>query len=246
MNVGADWKGLYELLNDLIRQEDVADLEASLSGNIDSLIPADRGAAFFKYQHKHPKCVRWPEYTAPLVPDFNAHYSRVCPVSFRLQDLMLGPVSWSHYRNSEYDTDFNRPLHIGHSMGCGFPDIYKKYVHIIVLNRGRGGKAFSGRDVRDFRRLTELFAELYRRIEHTDECIESLIRQVNMQPGMIPLSPRETEICVLLCRQCTAREIGELLGISPRTVERHCFHIYYKMNVAGRNELMNLVFTAGA
>ena len=62
---------------------------------------------------------------------------------------------------------------------------------------------------------------------------------------MIPLSPRETEIYLLLCKQCTAKDIAELLIISPRTVEHHCFHIYYKMNVAGRNELFNLIFTEG-
>ncbi len=246
MSGAADWKGLYELLNDLIRQEDAADLEASLSENIDNLIPADRGAAFFRYRDNHPECVRWPSFAENYISDFNVHYSRVCPVSFHLKNLMLGPISWKHYKNSEYDTYFNRPLHIGYSMGCGFPVMHKNNVHIIVLNRSRGSKAFSRRDVRNFRRLTGLFAQLYKKIGNTNGCIENRIRQVNMRPGMIPLSPRETEICVLLCRQCSAREIGGLLHISPRTVERHCMHIYYKMNVAGRNELLNLVFTAGA
>ena len=62
---------------------------------------------------------------------------------------------------------------------------------------------------------------------------------------MIPLSRRETEVSVLVCKQYTDREIAERLSISPRTVERHCMHIYYKMNVSNRKELMNLVRSNG-
>ncbi len=243
MKIGTDWKGLYELLNDLIRQKDAAGLEASLSEHIDNLIPADRGAAFFEYYDNSPHCIRWPEYAAPLVPDFNVRYGRVCPVPFHFGHMMLGPISWTQYRHTEYDTDFNRPLHIGHSIGCGFKRSKAKCVHIVALNRSRGSKAFSRKDTQNFRQLTGLFSELYSRIER-DECgLEQQVRHANQLPGMIPLSPRETEICVLLCQHNTAREIGVALEISPRTVERHCMHIYYKMNVANRNELLNLILS---
>jgi len=245
MKINADWKGLYELLNDLIRQEDAADLEASLIEHIDRLMPADRGAAFFEYYDNSPHCVRWPDYAAPLVPDFNVHYGKVCPVPFHLGNLMFGPISWSHYRHTEYDTDFNKPLHIGHSMGCGFRLMHENVVHILALNRSRASKGFSQRDMQNFNQLSGLFAALYHRIENTDKCIENQIREVNMRPGMIPLSPRETEICILLCRKYSAKEIGQALEISPRTVERHCMHIYYKMNVSNRNELLNLILSSG-
>ncbi|MCF7914735.1 MAG: helix-turn-helix transcriptional regulator [Spirochaetaceae bacterium] len=244
MKISTDWKGLYELLNDLIRQEDAAGLEASLSDHIDNLIPADRGAAFFEYYDNSPHCIRWPDYATRLVPDFNARYGKVCPVPFNLQELLFGPISWRRYRNSEYDTDFNRPLHIGHSVACGFMPGCSKTVNIIAMNRSRGSNSFSHHDTQNLRLLTGLFATLYNRIYNTDGRIEKQIRQVNMLPGKIPLSSRETEICMFLCKQGTAGEIAEILGISPRTVERHCLHIYYKMNVANRNELLNLILTA--
>lgn len=43
------------------------------------------------------------------------------------------------------------------------------------------------------------------------------------------LTPRETEIMELVCEGLTNREIGEKLGISPRTAEIHAFNIRTKM-----------------
>jgi len=244
MFVETDWKDLYELLNDLIRQEEVANLETSLSKNIDSLIPADLGAIFFDYYENQPHCVRWPEYADNYVDDFNRYYGKICPVQFDLSSLLLGPVSWKNYRNTEYDTDFNRPHNIGHSFACGFKNPGNNSIHVIALTRSRRSKPFSQKDTYNFRLLTRLFTNLYYKMYASSSDLEKSIRRVNMLPGMIPFSCRETEICTLLCKQYTSREIAELLSISPRTVERHCVHIYFKMNVKNRNELLNLIFTA--
>jgi len=244
MKVDSGWKGLYELLNDLIRQEDTADLEAILCENINSLIPADKGAGFFQYYDDYPHCVKWPDYASSLVPDFNSHYGKVCPVPFRMEDMMFGPVSWSRYHNTEYDTDFNHPLNIGHSMAVGFRLPQAKFIHIIGLNRSHESRGFSQRDAQNLKLLSGLFAQLYQRIENKDGRIEKLIRNANLSLGMAPLSPRETEICALICKQFTAREIAEHLEISTRTVECHYTHIYYKMNVANRGELLKLIFSA--
>ena len=245
MERSADWKKLYELVNDLIGQESVSGLETELITNIDSLVPADRGAPFFEYRDNRPYCLRWPEYSTTLIPDFNARYSRVCPARFQLDTLMMGPVSWRRYRHSEYDTDFNRPLGIAHSMACGFTNPRTDTIYLIAVNRSRESRPFSRRDARNFRLITRLFAGLYARMETAAVIGEAQIRRLSRQRGIIPLSNRETEVCSLLCRGFTARKIGELLCISPRTVERHCLHIYTKMNVANRKELLNLIFPSG-
>lgn len=246
MVVGTDWKSLYELLNDLIRQEDVANLETSLSDNIDNLIPADLGAPFFDYYENQPHCVRWPEYADSYVDDFNSYYGKICPVPFNLDTLLLGPVSWKRYRHTEYDTDFNRPLNIGHTFACGFRKLRNNSIHVIALTRSRRCKPFSHKDTYNFKLLTTLFADLYYKIDTSFSKLERRIRYVNMLPGMIPLSCREAEICTLLCKYYTSSEIAKLLSISSRTVECHCMHIYYKMNVKNRNELLNLIFTVVA
>jgi DNA-binding CsgD family transcriptional regulator len=52
------------------------------------------------------------------------------------------------------------------------------------------------------------------------------------------LSKREAEIAGLLCKRLRPAEIATFLLISPRTVERHIEHIYFKMNVKSRQELL--------
>lgn len=52
------------------------------------------------------------------------------------------------------------------------------------------------------------------------------------------LSRREAEVVGYLCRRVGAREIASLLGVSKRTVDTHVQHIYYKLSVNSRAELL--------
>jgi DNA-binding CsgD family transcriptional regulator len=64
-------------------------------------------------------------------------------------------------------------------------------------------------------------------------------------PGAAPapderLSPREAQVADLLCRRLTAKEIASKLGISHRTVENHALHLYQKLGIFSRAELISL------
>lgn len=52
------------------------------------------------------------------------------------------------------------------------------------------------------------------------------------------LSPRETEVAVMLCQRLTAREIADKLFISDRTVDKHRENIYFKASVNSREQLL--------
>jgi DNA-binding CsgD family transcriptional regulator len=56
--------------------------------------------------------------------------------------------------------------------------------------------------------------------------------------GCRALSRREAAVVAHLCRRLRAREIATMLLISPRTVERHIEHIYEKLQVSNRNQLL--------
>lgn len=58
----------------------------------------------------------------------------------------------------------------------------------------------------------------------------------NCQRNM--LSPRESEVAILLCHRLTRREIADKLFISDRTVEKHTEHIFLKVGVNSRQELL--------
>jgi DNA-binding CsgD family transcriptional regulator len=52
------------------------------------------------------------------------------------------------------------------------------------------------------------------------------------------LSPRETEIAILLCHRLKRREIADKLFISERTVDKHTERIFSKVGVTSREELL--------
>lgn len=56
----------------------------------------------------------------------------------------------------------------------------------------------------------------------------------NRRASAIALSDREIEVLRLLAREEATASIGEKLGISPKTVERHITHIYDKLGISTR------------
>ncbi len=49
------------------------------------------------------------------------------------------------------------------------------------------------------------------------------------------LTPRETDVLAWVAKGKTNRDIGEILGMSPRTVNKHLEHIYVKLGVETRS-----------
>lgn len=61
----------------------------------------------------------------------------------------------------------------------------------------------------------------------------------------VELTPRESEILPLLVEGKTAREIGETLFLSHRTIEHHIANIYAKLEVRSRAEVADAALAAG-
>jgi DNA-binding CsgD family transcriptional regulator len=56
------------------------------------------------------------------------------------------------------------------------------------------------------------------------------------------LTSRETEICILVCKGLSSSEIGRILGISFTTVRTHLKHLFAKLDVTSRSELIYRLF----
>ena len=52
--------------------------------------------------------------------------------------------------------------------------------------------------------------------------------------GQLGVSPRESEVLDWVCKGKTNREIGEILGVSSRTVQKHLEHVFQKIGVETR------------
>jgi DNA-binding CsgD family transcriptional regulator len=57
------------------------------------------------------------------------------------------------------------------------------------------------------------------------------------------ISPREKEIIDRLMEGSAYKQIGDILFISPRTVESHVYRIFKKCGVSNKIELINLILS---
>jgi DNA-binding NarL/FixJ family response regulator len=74
-----------------------------------------------------------------------------------------------------------------------------------------------------------------------------LARLVARAPALpvTPLSSREQEVLELLTSGLQNKQVATRLGISPRTVERHCDSIYAKLGVRTRTEAVVQAISSG-
>jgi len=56
------------------------------------------------------------------------------------------------------------------------------------------------------------------------------------------LTPRETDICLLICKGLTDQEIASVLNIAFSTIRTHLKHIFLKLDVSNRSELISILF----
>ncbi len=235
------WKKLYELINDVARQKDAASMLNTIFREIDLLVPADHGVVLAEVIDGIPFSRSYPPYTASLAPLFNIHYNRTVPVEYDALRHLLGPVDWRCFPDSEYDFDFNRPLGIGHTLGIGIADRLKGCEVVLSMHRSRRSSGFTEREAATAYALREPLEHIYDIRREADQLLCSTLFEREKSRGCMRLSRRESQIAALLCRRITMREIAALLGISPRTVERHALHIYEKLNVSGRRELSRVI-----
>jgi DNA-binding NarL/FixJ family response regulator len=70
-----------------------------------------------------------------------------------------------------------------------------------------------------------------------------LIASRQPEQGPVPLTERELAVLGLLAEGLHNRELAARLGISPRTVERHCASVYAKLGVGSRTEAVVLAIS---
>jgi ATP/maltotriose-dependent transcriptional regulator MalT len=58
-----------------------------------------------------------------------------------------------------------------------------------------------------------------------------------LQEGPPELTPRQRQVVELIAAGCSNEEVGERLGISPRTAKAHCDVLRQKLGVARRRQI---------
>jgi DNA-binding NarL/FixJ family response regulator len=75
--------------------------------------------------------------------------------------------------------------------------------------------------------------------------IRSHLERRREEPGHDPLTPREQEVVKLIAEGLSGREIGQVLDISPRTVERHRANVLEKLGLQDRVDVTRYAIRRG-
>jgi DNA-binding CsgD family transcriptional regulator len=120
------------------------------------------------------------------------------------------PLYNDYYRRIGIDRAIAVPLYVDRGLLVSF-----------VLNRE--GRDFSDREKALLDLVREPLAALYR---------HALARERPL--GALPVTARERQVLEWLAAGKTDKEIGAILALSPRTVQKHLQHIYEKLGVETR------------
>ena len=165
----------------------------------------------------------------PLVCE---HGRNPCAVTKRISDLVpelefpRTPLYGDYYRSIRIDHVMAVPIHVD-----------RRFLVSFVLNRSR--RNFSDRDRACLELIRPHLGNLYRlgvesrRADAAPAAQENAADSV-VHPAARPLTARECDVLHWLAAGKTDRDIGAILGISPRTVQKHLQRIYEKLGVETR------------
>jgi DNA-binding CsgD family transcriptional regulator len=115
------------------------------------------------------------------------------------------------------------------------PQLMMDWIASIAAARASGVEPATLNVVRDARQLIVTFSS------QTDEGEwllmlreESEVAQMENLMAAFKLTMREAEVLYWLVKGKTSRDIGSILGTSPRTVNKHLEHVFEKMGVETR------------
>ncbi len=236
------WQALFELVYDLLTRSGRAWAPVELASRLAGVFGPVSGVALFDMREGPPYCLAAPDYSHDAVIDFNSHYNRCIPFVPPAENSIIGPVDWSLYQGSEYNEDFNRPNKVGHSLGIRVAVNEADSDIAIVFSRPpERNVAFTAVEIKALSMFLDCLVATGLSRAATFPGIDGEIGCLEVSDGHRPLSPREAQIANLLSRRMPMRSIAALLGISPRTVERHVLHIYDKLGVHNRTELLSML-----
>jgi DNA-binding CsgD family transcriptional regulator len=151
----------------------------------------------------------------PVHPLVRAHGRNPAAVTRRISDL----VPTGTFRNSPLYNDYYRPIGIQHAMAM---PIFVDQRLLVSFVFNRAGSAFSDRTRDLAETVRPHLANLYRLAAPArGTCDAALTR-------------REREVLEWVAAGKTNRDIAEILGARPRTIEKHLERIYEKLGVEGR------------
>ena len=142
--------------------------------------------------------------------------------------------NWSNNKRDSFVCEYVRPLGIRHSLGFGLYDSDGLPRALFMIDKC-SSPAFNYDGLAVLAMALPHLNNLHKNFFHPHHEQAQLQDICQKEDG---LTKRELEIAILLCHDITPANISEKLHVTRSTVYKHTNHIYKKMNVTNRQELM--------
>lgn len=168
------------------------------------------------------------------VREFNEYYKYRQPPPERIEKYSYA-VDHRQWENSEYYTDFIRPVRIRHSL----VPIKRSLMYNFSIQRA-GNPGFSDGEAWLAGLISDHVECIYSCLTKIEKLEGELYSRIDLDRLHCRLTPRESEIIRMILLRFSVEEIAAYLCISRRTVEAHIADVYRKLNIRSRYELFLL------
>lgn len=141
---------------------------------------------------------------------------------------------WMNEPPNEFITTFIRPRNLRYSLGFCLFDNHGLTRRLFCLDR-KTDPNFSKDEVAALALAVPQLNNLFKNL-HYSPVSQGSSEQICWETAC--LTPRESDIANLLCQGLTPAHISQLLHISLPTANKHIAHIYKKMQVSSRQQLL--------
>ena len=148
---------------------------------------------------------------------------------------VYGVRDWTNAPNDEWKLDYLSQLGINYSLGFGLFDSNQMMRMNFMLDR-TSRTNFSEREQWYVLKAVPMLNNIHKLLIGSVQTGSSSYAEM---PEFIALTRREQEIVTLLYEGVSTRNISRRLKIAESTVNKHIAHIYVKMGVQNRQELLS-------
>ena len=241
----SQWKQVCESILDLGSARAVDELFTMAGEAVKRFVPYDRG---FTINLGSGFALFFVDTGAEVVRALNDYYYKKIPfyqdgaTARDLNALAWGQVEWEDYRDSEFVTDFARPIRMGRTLTNVAPgrEIY------LNVHRTFGGPRFTEREEAFLRALSRQVDNTYKSLALLADLSSRAMPTAPEIAGRFPvLTMREAEVLSFWIRGLPSSLIADRIGVSARTVESHLAHVYDKLGLRSKTEAMARLANAG-
>lgn len=242
----ASWQKIYDLVYCCGNVHDPKRFSIQIIQEFNRLVPFDQARIYFMNGNGKLKDMYLSGIDKKWVTAYFDYFSQVeggrysLRLNFRDEmnpyrpNTVVNTRSWVSAPPDEFVTDYVRPLGLTYSLGFHLFDASGTPTVCFMLDRTTPTK-FSDKEIMTVCLAVPQLNNLYKNF-FNQKAEQYRMAQISWESTN--LTAREVEIATLLCQGVSPANISKKLYIAQSTAYKHIAHIYEKMHVSSRQELL--------